>query len=182
MWFTEDPRAPVVICAIIAALAFVSWLRGQYTRDLWIIGLMLVAAAACVVVDLVVETDAERVASLLDDMADAVERNDIEGTLGFISQQAQDIRLRVEAGMALVQVEGRVRVTDTEFVVRSRGSQIASHFRANGTVAVREHDGQGPARTRWEMTWQKEAGDWKIVHVQRLNFLTGEPIEMLSSR
>lgn len=58
-------------------------------------------------------------------------------------------------------------------------TQAVSHFRANGTV-VPENYGDQHVATRWEVSWRKEAGEWKVYKIVRLNPITGEPINLLS--
>ena len=72
-------------------------------------------------------------------------------------------------------------IKDVSVEVKNQNSLAVSKFRANGTVSARDL-GSSHVASLWEVTWQKEAGQWKIVHVQRWNPYKDEKMGILEPR
>jgi hypothetical protein len=64
----------------------------------------------------------------------------------------------------------------------NENSRAVSLFRANGVVAVKGLGAQQQMASRWQVTWQKEGNDWKIVEVVRLHPYKDESMQILEQR
>jgi len=82
--------------------------------------------------------------------------------------------------LALVTIEGELRITDVQTELRSDDSIATTHFRANGAASFGGISGRTP--TRWELTWQQIGGEWKVTKATRLNPITGEQLQPMSVR
>ena len=182
MWFTESSWPPIVGCLAVAAVLFSLWSASR--RGGHLIG-MIVAVALCGVIWMVerwIVTDAEEVEAAVYSLADAVEHEDAERALAHISRQAAAERALVAGGMGLIEVDGHLRVTDMQVKMLSGNSRATSHFRANGTVIERGSLQQSHVPSRWLLTWQREAGEWRVVGIERRQTLGNEKIDPLARR
>jgi hypothetical protein len=126
-------------------------------------------------------TPREQIEQHIRDMAQAFQDREEEQVLDYVSLQAASLRNQVRVGFALVENVENLRITDTSVRMLAADSRARLHFRANGTFTVRGYGNLGHKPTRWQMTWQQEGGLWKIIDVQRLNVMTGEPIGLLDA-
>ena len=177
MWFTETPWPPIIGLAALAAgfaAAFISTQRARY-----IMPILLLAAVAIVVyvVEQQIVTERERVEQSITDVAAAFQRRDVDGTLAHFSEHAILLKGLVMTALAAVQVQDDLRITDVSIAMRNADSRASSHFRANGTFDVVGYGTVGHQPTRWNVDWQKEAGEWRIIKVERLDPVTGEPMD-----
>lgn len=167
-WFTENPWPPIVILGLIAAGCLAVWSSQKSGK--WLVG-ALAAAAGAVVVYLVAQsvvTEGERVAQQIHALAEAFTKKDHDRTLSFFSPQALEWRAQCETAMNWVEFPNGIDIKDVGVEVSNENSRAVSRFRANGTVSLKG-TATMHAASRWEVTWQKEAGQWKIIDVQRLN-------------
>lgn len=174
MWITETAIPPMVICSIIAVVLFVYWYLRQQTK--YAIGcvVMIGAIVAFYFVELKIVTERERVEADLYGLINAFENQEVDPTMSYISLQAKPLRGLVQTALKLVTIEGELRITDVSTELKSENSIATTHFRANGTATFSGVSGSTP--TRWELTWQKMGGEWKVTKATRLNPITGEPI------
>jgi hypothetical protein len=174
MWFTETPWPPIIALAALAiafAGAFISTQRAKFVAPI-----LLLAALAIIVyvVEQQIVTERERVEQSIYDVAAAFQRQDVEGTLTYFSAQALLLRLQAAGAVAGVQVQDDLRITDVSIEMKNSDSRARSHLRANGTFAVIGYGDVGHQPTRWNVDWQKEGGQWRIIYVERLDPITGE--------
>lgn len=180
MWFTDTPWPPILICSVLGVLLVAAWYpnrRGIYL--LGVVGLIFLSGAIYAVEQHIV-TEAERIEKSVLDVTRAFERADLEKTLSFFARTDTQDRKDVTAAMLLVEVEEDLRITDLQVKMMENNSRAVSHFRANATIRVLGQVHRGRHPSRWELTWQKEAEDWKIVSVRRLNIVTGEEMRTLA--
>ena len=179
MWFTETAWPPVLICLVAVVLLLAAWMKRQRIGYLiGIVGLAFVVGGLFLVEAQIV-TDTERIEADIDGWTAAFQREDVDGTLSYISPQAAAIRTIVLAAMELVDVHDDLRITDMQITVTNESTRAVSRFRANATVDVKGYGNQGRRPSYWEVTWQKQAGEWKVIRVVRLNVMTGEQIGIL---
>ena len=196
MWFTETPWPPVIIFSVFGALLFILWSTRQ--RGVYLLGILFLALAAGIVVfvERAIVTEAERVEAALYELTATVQRESkskpkdaaLLKTLAFISTKAPGLRrsrsLRDEVSRAIgrVEIEDDVRITDVQVVMKAENSRAVTHFRANGTVSFRRVGTHGHWTSRWRLTWQREAGEWKVIKVERLHPFSGEKMKVLTPR
>lgn len=184
MWFTEDAWSPIILCAVIAAIFFIAFMTTQRARFLMALPLLLLAAITIYFVEIAIVTDTEQVEKNLHDLIDTfvVESNQFGVGSAEIPEQVRcqsffaenntTDRTRVVAALMFVRVEGDIRVTDVKIQLTNQETMAVTHFRANATFAAGSHSGHHPSR--WEMTWQKQAGEWKITRTRMLNVVNGK--------
>ena len=178
MWFVENPWPPLFIGTFIGIVLLVSWASSGEKKKLVYGLLALVIAGSAFAIDALVVTDPERVESLVRELVQDVEQGNVDATLGYFSADANEMKSKIELAMNLVDVNN-VRVTDTSVKINDKGQAVV-HFRANGSATLKRTSMGGHRPTRWEITWEKEGADWKIVTVQRLNVMTGEALELMN--
>jgi len=179
MWFTETAWPPVLICLVAVVLLLAAWMKRQRIGYLiGIVGLAFVVGGLFLVEERIV-TEAERIEANIIDWTAAFQREDVDQTLSYISPQAAAISAIVLTAMELVDVQDDLRITDVQITVMNENTRAISRFRANATVDVKGYGNQGRRPSYWEVTWQKQAEQWKVIRVVRLNVVTGEQIGIL---
>jgi hypothetical protein len=180
-WFTETPWPPIFILGIVACILLAVW--SSQKRGIWLIGALiaLIAAAAVFFVERAVVTEAERVEKNVFDLTSAFQRKDRDRTLSFFSAQAPDLRDMATYALNLVELPDGIDVKDVSVRLTNENTRAVSLFRANGTVTVHGIGSQHSA-SRWEVTWQKEGSDWKIIEVVRLHPYKDEKLQIFDRR
>jgi len=178
MWFTETAIPPMIICSLIAVIFFVLWYLRQQMK--YVVGCLVMVGAAIgfYFMELSIITERERVESDLYGLISAFEKKEVEPTLNYISPRAEGLRALVQTALNLVTIDGRLRITDVLTELKSENSIATTHFRANGAATFGGFSGSSP--TRWELTWQKMGGEWKVTKASRLNPITGEPLRVMA--
>ncbi len=115
-------------------------------------------------------------------MAAAFGQRDENGVLKHISPRQDELTQLVKWALATVTGVNNLRITDVSVEMLSQGSRARCHFRANGRFEVIGFGDIGHQATRWELTWQREGGAWKVIRIRRLNPITGEEMDQRSAR
>jgi hypothetical protein len=149
------------------------WLVGAATAMFAAVGVFFVAEA--------IVTEAERVEMKVHAVTEAFERKDRDGTLAFFSVQSPELRGTVVQALEWVDLPNGVDIKDMSVRLSNENTRAVARFRANGTVSFKQQGG-GHAASRWEVTWQKEAGDWKIIAVDRLDPIKDEKRQIFDPR
>ncbi|WP_298869334.1 hypothetical protein [uncultured Gimesia sp.] len=178
MWVTETAIPPMIICSILAVVLFVQYYLRHQVK--YIVGclVMIGAIVGFYFLEQSIITERERVEADLYGLIGAFEKKEVEPTLNYISRQAPGLRALVQTALNLVTIDGELRITDVLTELRSENSVATTHFRANGAATFGGFSGSSP--TRWELTWQKMGGEWKVTKASRLNPITGEPLRVMS--
>lgn len=180
MWFTETPWPPIVACTIAAAIFLGLWMtQGRGVHLAAVLGILAVAGGIYFVEKSVV-TETERVEAAVLELADAVERDNVDDALGKISANATAERALVTTGLRLIDVDGNLRISDMQVNLLGENSRAQTHFRANGNIRYEGQSQHTP--TRWLLTWQREAGDWKVIRIERLSPTGGSPLDPMAQR
>jgi hypothetical protein len=178
MWFTETPWPPIVILSVLAAILVGVWYPERRGWPLVLVGVLAVLGVGTYFLERVIVTDAERIETSVLEMVEACKRDDVEGTLDFISPQAVRLQAEIAFAMGLADVEEDVHVSDLSVDMVAGRTQAVSHFRANGTINVPSIGHRGPHPSRWELTWQKTGSDWKVIQIRRLNVIDGREMKI----
>lgn len=178
MWFTEDAWSPILVCMLTSGLFFVAYAMTQRAKLLLVIPCLVLIAIAAFFIERSVVTDRERVEMTLIELIDTFVEESQQTTknkeprcVRFFGVQNKRDQARVAAAVLMVRVE-EPRVTDIQIKLTNENTRAITHFRANGIVSV--GGGGGHYASRWELTWQKEAGDWKVTATRMLNAVSGE--------
>lgn len=184
MWFTEDAWSPIILCVVIAAIFFLAFLTTQRARYLAVLPLLLLAAITIYFAELAIVTDREQVElNLLELVSTFVEESEQWGVGSteipeqvrchvFFAEDNSADRTLVVAGLMFVQVMEDIRVSDVKVQLTDNDTKALTHFRANATINAGSFNGHQPSR--WELTWQKLDGDWKITQTRMLNVVNGQ--------
>lgn len=176
MWLTETPWPPILITLVAAVLLFAAWFSTRRGMFLVGAGLLVILCGAIYIVEQRIITEAERVEQLVLDLTSAFQQKREEQVLEMFSPTASELRATVKTAMNLVTVHEDLRITDLSVQMKAQDSRAISHFRANATISIGSHGGLGHHPSRWEITWQREADQWRIIRVERLNPVSGEPV------
>lgn len=186
MWFTETPWPPIVILSVVAVALLLAWSANRRIAYLLAAMLSVLAGVGVYFVEQSVVTERERVEATIHDFVHTFRDESATynvtspaplggevKSIDFVSSSAPLIRTLVWTGLNVVKVED-VRITDLDVTMTSENSRAVTHFRANATISVTGYGNLGRKPSRWELTWQKEANDWRVIRARRLNPITGE--------
>lgn len=169
-----------VVCLVVSAALFGQWVLQRRRRQLVASAGFLAAAALIALTDALVVTEPKRVAANIESLAKAFHDGKVDTCLGFFSDRDEADRELIRRAAGLVEFEGPIRISDLSIDMSSAQTRAVATFRASASAKFQGHRDRG--RTRWELTWQREGPDWKIIRVRRLKFLgEGEasPLSMM---
>jgi hypothetical protein len=167
------------LCLILSAALFGQWVLQRSRRQIVAAGLFFVAAAAIFLADRFIITESKRVEAGIYDLAKAFQAGNVERCLEFFSPNDQTDRALVGTAAHMVEIEGPIRITDLSINMSSAESRAISTFRATATAKYQGRSDRVP--TRWELTWQHEGNDWKIIRVRRLQLIGDQETNPLSA-
>lgn len=179
MWFTENPWPPIFILGMAACGMFVAWFSQK--RVFWLAGCVaaLIGCGAIYAVEESIVTDGEKLEARVHKLAADFQKKDREAFLAAFSKQAEKWRAMAIKALDDVDIEKDLDIKDMSVELFNEKSQALTRFRANGTVTFQK--GMSAYHpSRWELRWQKEANDWKIVDVVRLHPLKDEQKEIFA--
>ena len=184
MWFTEDAWSPIILCTVIAAIFVIAFMTTQRARYLAALPLLLLAAITIYFAEQAIVTDREQVDKNLRDLISTFVEESHQFGVGskevpeqvrcqsFFAANNLTDRARVVAALMVVHVGDDIRITDVKIQLTNQDTMAVTHFRANATVTAGSFSGHHPSR--WELTWQKQGGEWKITRTRMLNPVSGE--------
>lgn len=179
MWFTENPWPGVAFFLVLACFFLARGVQRGLARDWGLAGVMLVGALAVYLIEQAIVTPAEVVAAQVHDLLADCKQGDTAAVLQRISNNNLMLKTVIASGLALAKIHDDVRLTDVHVRMLAENSRAISHFRANGTISVNSMSYTNHASTRWELTWQQEGEQWKVIAVKRLNPLNGDEMGIL---
>jgi hypothetical protein len=179
---TENPWPAMIVLLCVAIVCLVQWTAKRRRIDLILAASCLLLGIGCYALDVFVETPREKIMQNIYDLTSAFQAQDVDKTISYFSPQAPE-RIVIQSMLSKVKVHNDLRVTDLSVTFKAANSLAISHFRANASVSATI----GTLTTdipyqpsRWELDWQREAGEWKIVKVHRLNPVTGKEIAFMA--
>ncbi len=189
MWLlTETPWLLILFIAVLSVVLLLATYAQQRRSLLYGVGLLVLLSGGILVIEHVIVTENERVETAVMNLTSTFQKesqvyelssrfrsNQSPMTFNFVSNNAKGLQSLIEHALVMVNVEDDVRITDVKVTMKSQNSRAITHFRANATISFQSY-GLGRMPTRWELTWQREAGDWKVIKVRRLHVITGEDI------
>lgn len=173
MWLTENAWQPMLFLALIGmALGMVGYRRLQKRYAAGMIICFLLVGMTWFIEKQVV-TEKERVHASVIGITTAFGDRDLDKTVGYVAQRSQDLRFLIGYAYNLVEFKGDMRVTDIEIEMTNNESRAKTRFRVNGTISALKQSYTGHQPTRWEATWQVEAGEWKMIDIIQLDPVSG---------
>lgn len=158
-----------ILCLILSAGLFSRWVLQRSRRPLAASALFLAVAGAIFLADRLIITESKRVEAGIYGLAKAFQSGDVERCLDFFSPLDKADRQLVGQAAGMVEIEGPIRISDMSIDMSSAQSRAVSTFRASATAKFQGRSDRG--HTRWELTWQREGNDWKVIRVRRLRFI-----------
>ena len=188
MWFTETPWPPILILSVLGVLLFLGWMSQRKTGYLAGVALCIALCGLVFVVEQQIVTETERVEQRLLDFTAAFQRDSLQRgllnavvgggpeleSLKFI--QGDEVRRLATHALDLVDIQDDVRISDIRTKITNKDSRAITQFRASASVTVTGYNAVRQP-SRWELTWGKEDGEWKVLRATRLNFLSGQPLD-----
>ncbi len=144
-WIAENALMIWVIGAIALSLAGVIYWETRSPKAQAAIGIIVLITAALLVTEWLIETPREAVTRSLRELAAAVERNDVQGTLSYFSPQATKIRADIEKLMpeAEIQMARIIAGPEIEFDNPSQPTQAVAKLRGAVNGKVKQTSLQG---------------------------------------
>lgn len=179
MWFTENPWPGVILFLILGGIFLGRAMSKGLGRD-WILAFILFACSAgAYFLEQAIVTPGEEVELRVQEVVQACIDNKVPMVVDSISKGQVALRTLALTGLTMADIHEDMHVSDLSVEMTAQNSRALSRFRANGTVSVGNMSYSGHAATRWELTWQREEGEWRIVEIKRLNPITGEEMPVL---
>ena len=169
-----------MLLAGLAALVFLGIWNSE-RRNLYLV-LALVCLALTggfYALERAIVTDGEKLQQQVVQLCDQFRKRD-PATLDHFSPTAPELKSLCKTAMETVEVGNDLRLTDFHTTFTGQNSRANVHFRANATISVMGHSGHHPFRCI--LGFQKEAGVWKIVDVQRLDPIKGGKMDVMEKR
>ncbi|MCA9079508.1 MAG: hypothetical protein KDA58_03070 [Planctomycetaceae bacterium] len=163
MWFAESPWFTIVTLATFVAVGLSIWVNNRRTALLIGIIVCLVLMPVVWYAERLIVTPREQVEQSIYDITAAFQQKDEPATLGLVSARAKLLRATVSGAIRVVDVDPDMRVTDIEIELSNQNSRAVSRFRVNATVSSVLLSASQHYPSRWEATWQREAGQWKML-------------------
>jgi len=182
MWFTEDAWSPIFLFGAVGlVLAFVA-IAQQKMKLMFVAIAFGLSCGAIYVIEQRIVTDAEQVELQIYDLAADFQRSDLPAVLSHFSPQNKTLTGVATAAVAMVDIDEDYRITDLWVKTKAENTLAESHFRPNVTANVVGFGNVGRQPTRWKVDWRKEAGEWKIVEVTRLQVIGDEEMGILDKQ
>jgi len=181
MWFTETPWPPILICGLAAVACLIQWQQRQQMKYFGGALACIVVAVGVYFLEQQIVTEKEQVELAVVDITSAFQRRDLEATLSHVSNQAPVVKSVIVFGYNILSVEDDMRLTDVSVDLIAQNTRAISKFRINGTVKFNNAPSGDHMPSRWEAKWQLEDGEWRMIEIQELDPLTGEPIDRLGA-
>ena len=179
MWFTENPWPPIILAGFGALVCFGLWNNERRNLYLILTLVCLGAMGAIYALERAIITDGEKLQAEVVVLCQEFRRRD-PAALEHFSSTAPELKSLCKTAMEMVEIGDDLRLTDFHTKLTGQNSRASVHFRANATISVMGWSGHHPFRCI--LDFQKEAGSWKIVEVQRLDPIKGDKIDMMEKR
>ncbi len=164
-WFTENSMIPLVTGTFLV-LAFLGLAISARERTMLYAAIIIAALTAGIVItESLVVTDREAVTEIVYTLAKAVESNDMETVLGYVSDQREDAKERIRIEMPnyifdSVRVLGIAGFSATTTVPKT--AEVDFSVLAHGRA--RAHGNGQHVQRRIQLKFQKTAdGQWRMI-------------------
>jgi hypothetical protein len=174
MWFTETAWPPIIGAVSLGLIFGMIWFETQRPRYLAAIGLCTLLGVGSWLIDRAVVTERERVEQNMADLVIDFEHQDAAAVLDAVSTRSPELQEIARAALERVTVSG-LRVTDVNTEMSAENTRARMHFRVNGMAALNGRN-VGHQPTRWIGRWEREKDRWRLIDIQQLDTLSGEPI------
>jgi hypothetical protein len=178
MWLIETPWPLFIVFLLISAGLFGQWFIQRRPRQLAVSGIFLFLGVLVIVIEPYIVTPSKRVRTALYDLARSFEKGDVERCVDSFSRQDQADQDLVRQAARMAKIEGRIRITDLSIILTSANSRATTEFRASADVSYLGQSNH--VATHWELTWQLEGNEWKVIRIRRLRFVGRDEVQVFS--
>ena len=174
-WITENAWPLIVVCLTLGVMSGIMFdARGRMAA----IGFFLAAGLFWWLESSVV-TESEILERDLQSMLDGFIRQDEALIHSQISEKAPNLRTIASQALDMVTLDSGFHLKDINITISDDSSKATAHLRANGRASLKRNAYDQTVATRWETTWEKEGGTWKLVSAKRLDVVSGKEMGML---
>jgi hypothetical protein len=180
---TENPWPAIVVLVCVAIVFLAQWSSKGKRANLILAAICLLFGVGCYFLDVFVHTPSEVITENIYGLATAFQKHEAQKTLSYFSNRCRELPA-VQSALKDVHVGDDLRITDVSVSFKAANSIAISHFRANASVRLELSFFTGDVGyqpSRWELEWEREAGQWKVMKVRRLNPLTGKEIHFMAT-
>ena len=110
-WLFEDSTSVLAVTVLVEIILIVALLRSGKTSLLYVVLVVAVACGACVAIELMVETDRERIERVIEQTRSAVLANDREQVFHLIAPESPNLRSQAARYLAQYLFSG-IKITD----------------------------------------------------------------------
>ncbi len=174
-WITENAWPLIIALGTIGVMA---GLMFDQKGRMMAVGCFAAAALVWWIEGAVV-TEAEVVEAGLQTMLEAFQRQDEAAVHRQISDDAPNLKSIASEGLSKVRLSDSFHMKDVRITLTDDQQTAVAHLRANGRATMKGSGYDQTVSTRWETTWKKQAGAWKLVGVKRLDVVSGEEMGIL---
>ena len=115
-WLFEDSTSVLAVTVLVEIILIVALLRSGKTSLLYVVLVVAVACSACVAIELMVETDRERIEQVIEQTRSAVLANDREQVFHLIAPESRNLRSEAARSLAQYLFSG-IKITDGPQIV-----------------------------------------------------------------
>ena len=165
----------MILFGVLSILFLVLWNGNRRGRNLLLAVLFAALCGGTYFLERSIVTDGERLQLLVVQLCqDFREKKPV---LNYVSNAHPEIKGMFVAAQGTINVHSDLRLSDFQSRLKDQNEGTV-HFRANATVDFMGNNvGYQPARLI--LTFQRENGEWKITHIQRLNPINGREMTLL---
>lgn len=170
-WLAEHSLPIWIFGLLLVFLAWVTYLNLRTTKSLLLIPAAVALLAAMLLAEWLIETPGEAVRRRLYEMADAIEADDLQTTLTYISTSAGEVRAEAESLMPQVQVETANVVEVPTIDVNMAAQPPRATVQVHAFVNVTEHrNGMKQGVMDWlQVVFVLEDGRWVVQEYEARN-------------
>jgi hypothetical protein len=185
MTYLAEHALPIWIFGVLLVLlAWVTYLNLRTTWSLLLIPAAVALVAALLWAEWLIETPREAVRRRLDELADAIEADDLPTTLTYISTAAPEVRSEAQTLMPQVDVETanvvEVPAIEVDMAAQPPRAELLVHAFINAT---RRRDGMKQGMLDWlRVTFVLEDGKWVVQDYEPRNEQLRSERDRLRSR
>jgi hypothetical protein len=181
--FVEDPRTLLILLGLVEIVLLVAWTRGRSRRTLASLAAVLLAAAAVWMLDVLVETDREKVRRSLDALASAAVAGQAERFIERISPayasgpfRKDDLAALVLEGLAQV----RVGTSSPTIEMEEGAAKVTQAYRFSSRPGARFQIPPEYQHVVWEGRFAPdEDGQWRLRQAQMVQPYRFQPEKFL---
>ncbi|MCA9148262.1 MAG: hypothetical protein KDA92_03125 [Planctomycetales bacterium] len=160
----EQPLVILFVGAIFVAIAAIVWTQTQQPRAFFAMLACIAAVAGSLLLEHFVVTTAEEVEYRLHEVARALEANDIDRVLTFVSADSTELQAEIRRSLRMVNVKKISIKSNLKIQIGASGKSAEAKFNAVATLVAYGSETVLPRRI--VVNYRLEAGQWQVVNYE----------------